>query len=130
MSDKQYDNTNRGAIFRNDRKTQDNHPSHKGNAHVQFEHECECPNCKQKFTVKELVKYWISAWVKDSPKGGRFFSLSFQKDGTGGGGGGAAQRPARSSSAPAPTQATRGSSTQQPPRSSPPTENLEEDVPF
>lgn len=52
-----YDNRNKGALFRNDRKTQPNHPSHTGRINV------------------EGVDYWLSAWVKESPKG-KFFSLS------------------------------------------------------
>ena len=30
----QYDNTNRGAIFKNDDKQQDNHPDYKGSLNV------------------------------------------------------------------------------------------------
>lgn len=54
---KQYDNTNSGALFRNDRKTQDNHPTHTGSINV------------------DGKDYWLSAWVKDG-KSGKFFSLS------------------------------------------------------
>jgi hypothetical protein len=54
---KQYDNTNSGALFRNDRKTQDNHPTHTGSINI------------------EGKDYWLSAWVKDG-KSGKFFSLS------------------------------------------------------
>jgi len=56
MSD--YDNTNRGALFRNDRKEKDTHPDHQGQINV------------------EGVEYWLSAWVKTSKKGQKFFSLS------------------------------------------------------
>jgi len=58
MSDKEYDNTNRGALFRNDRKQQDTHPDHQGSINVGG------------------VDYWLSAWVKTSKKGQKFFSLS------------------------------------------------------
>jgi hypothetical protein len=53
----QYDNTNRGALFKNDRKETENHPSYKGSINVGG------------------VEYWLSGWVKESAKG-KFFSLS------------------------------------------------------
>lgn len=56
MSD--YDNTNRGALFRNTRKEKDTHPDHQGSLNV------------------EGVEYWISGWVKTSKAGQKFFSLS------------------------------------------------------
>lgn len=59
MSDKQYDNTNRGALFRNHRKEKDTHPDHQGTINV------------------DGKDYWLSAWVKTSSKdGSKFFSLS------------------------------------------------------
>ena len=54
----EYDNTNRGALFRNSRKEKDNHPDHQGSLNVGG------------------VDYWISAWVKTSKAGQKFFSLS------------------------------------------------------
>jgi hypothetical protein len=48
---------NSGALFRNDRKTQDNHPTHTGSINVGGK------------------DFWLSAWVKDGSKG-KFFSLS------------------------------------------------------
>lgn len=53
----QYDNTDRGALFRNDRKEQPNHPDYRGSLNV------------------DGVDYWISAWLKESAKG-KFMSLS------------------------------------------------------
>ena len=53
----QYDNTNRGALFRNHKKTQDSHPDHNGTINV------------------DGKEYWLNAWVKDG-KNGKFFSLS------------------------------------------------------
>lgn len=47
----QFDNTNRGALFINERKTQNNHPDYRGNLDV------------------EGVEYWVSAWVKSTAKG-------------------------------------------------------------
>ena len=53
----QYDNTNRGALFKNTRKDSDNHPDYNGSINV------------------DGVEYWLSAWVKEGAKG-KFFSLS------------------------------------------------------
>lgn len=55
----QYDNSNRGAIFKNDDKQQDNHPDYKGSLNVNG------------------VDLWVSGWLKTSEKtGNRFLSLS------------------------------------------------------
>jgi uncharacterized protein (DUF736 family) len=55
----QYDNTNRGAIFKNDDKQQDNHPDYKGSLNVNG------------------VDMWVSGWLKTSEKtGNKFMSLS------------------------------------------------------
>jgi len=51
-----YDNS--GALFRNDRKTEDRHPDHTGSITI------------------DGKAYWLSAWVKTSKTGTRFFSLS------------------------------------------------------
>lgn len=53
----QYDNTNRGVLFKNDRREKDTHPEYTGTINV------------------EGVDYWLSAWVKEGNKG-KFFSLS------------------------------------------------------
>ena len=53
-----YDNTNRGVLFVNDRKTTDKHPDYKGNIHF------------------GTVKMSISAWEKTSSSGKKFLSLS------------------------------------------------------
>ena len=52
-----YDNTNRGAIFKNDKKTTDNHPDYTGKLDV------------------DVAEYWVSAWIKTG-KSGKFMSLS------------------------------------------------------
>lgn len=63
MSD--YDNTNRGALFKNNRKEKDSHPDYNGSLNVGGH------------------DYWISAWLKTDKNGGKFMSLSVkQKDGT------------------------------------------------
>lgn len=57
MSD--FDNTNTGAIFKNDKKESEKHPDYKGQINVNG------------------VEYWLSAWIKTSTKtGNKFMSLS------------------------------------------------------
>lgn len=53
----EYDNTNRGALFKNDKATTDKHPGYTGKINV------------------DGVDYYLSAWLKDGSKG-KFFSLS------------------------------------------------------
>lgn len=48
---------NSGALFKNERKESENHPSHTGSITVAG------------------VEYWLSAWVKEGTKG-KYFSLS------------------------------------------------------
>jgi hypothetical protein len=57
MSQQEYDNTDRGVLFKNDRKETDNHPDYTGQINVGG---CE---------------FWLSAWIKDGRKG-KFMSLS------------------------------------------------------
>ena len=52
-----YDNTNRGALFKNTKREKDTHPEYNGTLNV------------------DGVEYWISGWVKEG-KSGKFFSLS------------------------------------------------------
>lgn len=53
----EYDNTNRGALFKNDKKETDNHPDYKGSLNVVG------------------IDYWISAWIKQG-RSGKYMSLS------------------------------------------------------
>ena len=54
----QYDNTNRGALFKNDRKEKESHPDLKGIINI------------------DGVEYWLSGWSKVTQKGDKMLSLS------------------------------------------------------
>ena len=54
-----YDNTNRGAIWKNDRKEKDTHPDFKGSLNV------------------EGKDYWVSAWKKKEGANPQSPALSF-----------------------------------------------------
>lgn len=53
----EYDNTNRGALFRNDRKEKETHPDYNGTINV------------------DGKEYYLNAWLKEGKKG-KFFSMS------------------------------------------------------
>lgn len=65
-----FDNTNSGALFPNDRKQNEKSPNVKGEAHI-----C-CPHCGA------VQKFWVSAWTKVSKGGKKFMSLAFNADTT------------------------------------------------
>ena len=50
-----------GSLWVNDRKTKDNQPSHQGSIKI------------------DGVEYWMSAWVKKTNTGKKFFSMAFTK---------------------------------------------------
>lgn len=62
-----YDNTNKGSLHANQKKTQDTHPGATGSAEIQ------CPCCNT------VTAYFVDAWTntaKDS--GNRYQSLKFK----------------------------------------------------
>lgn len=63
-----YDNTNRGALFKNDRKDTPKHPDYRGNINV------------------EGKEFWVSAWITESKGGKKYMSLSVQPKDEGMGG--------------------------------------------
>ena len=56
----EFDNTNRFALFRNDRKEKETHPDYTGTINV------------------DGVEYFLNAWLKDGKKG-KFFSGSIKR---------------------------------------------------
>ena len=56
MSD--YDDTNRGALFKNERKEKETHADYNGSVNVGGQ------------------EFWLNAWVKEAKSGKKFFSLS------------------------------------------------------
>ncbi len=58
----EYDNTNSGALYRNENKQEEKHPDYSGSINVGGK------------------DYWLSGWVKESKKDGKkFFSLSIKQ---------------------------------------------------
>jgi uncharacterized protein (DUF736 family) len=55
-----FDNTNKGALFKNSDKTENRHPDYRGNINVNG------------------VEMWLSAWIKTSAKGVKYMSLAVQ----------------------------------------------------
>ena len=54
----EYDNTDKGALFKNDKKESDKHPDYRGSINVGG------------------TEYWLSAWLKTSKAWQKYFSLS------------------------------------------------------
>ena len=55
-----YDNTNRGALFKNDKRNHDDDsaPHYKGSVNI------------------DGTEFWLSAWIKTSKAGDKYMSLS------------------------------------------------------
>lgn len=53
-------NDNSGSLFKNDRKTESNHPDYTGTAKIGG------------------VEFWMSAWLKEANSGKKFMSFSFK----------------------------------------------------
>lgn len=56
-----YDNTNRGALFKNNRKETEKHPDYTGTLDVNG------------------TEHYLSAWIKESKNGTKFMSVSLGK---------------------------------------------------
>lgn len=54
----QYDDSNKGVLFREKEKKSDSHPDFKGSINV------------------EGTDYWLSGWVNESKAGQKYFKLS------------------------------------------------------
>lgn len=54
----QYDNKNRGALFKNDKKTEEKHPDYRGEVNMSG---TDC---------------WLSAWIRKSKSGQTYMSLA------------------------------------------------------
>jgi len=55
MSDQQYDNTNRGVLFKNEDKRDDRDPDYRGNVNVNG------------------TEFWLDAWINTAKKSGKKF---------------------------------------------------------
>lgn len=53
-----FANSNRGALFKNDRRHKDTDPDYRGNINV------------------DGRDFWINAWIKEAKAGGKYISLS------------------------------------------------------
>ena len=60
MADREFDNTNRGALFKNDRKEGDRDPDYRGSLNV------------------DGREYRLTGWLKESRAGVAFLSLSIK----------------------------------------------------
>jgi hypothetical protein len=59
----EYDNTNSGALFKNDKSGNEKRPDYRGQIDI------------------EGAQFWLSAWIRKSKKGETFMSLKAQPKG-------------------------------------------------
>jgi hypothetical protein len=59
-----YDNTNKAVLFKNHKRTTDKHPEYTGHGEV------DCPTCNR------AIAFRLAAWVRESKKGTKFFSMA------------------------------------------------------
>ena len=59
MGDKEYDNNNQGALFKNDKKNNAKQPHYTGSAEI------------------NKVEYWVSAWIKTARSGQKYMSMAY-----------------------------------------------------
>lgn len=64
-NNREYDNTNTGALFYNNRRSNPRAPEYRGQITV-------------KTPDGEVLEYWVSCWEKTSRQGDDFFSLSLE----------------------------------------------------
>lgn len=82
MSDKQYDNTNRGVLFKNEDTSDERNPAYRGNINVGGQ------------------EFWLDAWINESKKDGKkFMSLRVKPKQASQVKGGAANPPAQTAAA-------------------------------
>lgn len=55
----EYDNNLRGVLFKNNKRTEERQPEYTGNCEINGE------------------EFWVSAWVKESKNGQKFFSMAY-----------------------------------------------------
>jgi hypothetical protein len=60
MAFTQVDKINRGALFKNDRKTSETHSDYRGEANISGQ------------------EFWVDAWIKQSKAGAKYMSMSFK----------------------------------------------------
>lgn len=55
----EYDNNLKGALFKNNKRTNEKQPEYTGNCEI------------------DGKEYWVSAWVRESANGNKFFSMAY-----------------------------------------------------
>jgi hypothetical protein len=60
-----YNNTNKGVLFKNKDKKTDRHPDYNGSAEV------VCPHCGA------TSEHWLASWINTARSGAKYMSLIF-----------------------------------------------------